>query len=49
MWRAVVPLFQFAVDCWLGLGAFALISFVGCGLCRQSTPRYERKRESLNT
>ena len=32
MWRVLVPLIQFAIDCWLGLAAFALISLVACGL-----------------
>jgi len=32
MWRALIPLLRFAFDCWLGLGAFALISCLVCGL-----------------
>jgi hypothetical protein len=32
MWRALVPLLRFVFDCWLGLGAFALISSVAFGL-----------------
>lgn len=32
MWRGLVPFVQFVVDCWLGLGAFALVSVTACGL-----------------
>jgi len=35
MWRVLVPLLRFAFDCWLGLGAFALVSLLACG-CRAS-------------
>ena len=30
--RILEPLFRFAFDCWLGLGAFAVVSFLACGL-----------------
>jgi hypothetical protein len=32
MWRILVPLLQFACDCWLALAVFALISSLLCGL-----------------
>ncbi len=48
MWRALVPLFRFAFDCWLGLGAFALISSLALGLWGFATLRYPRKPASLH-
>jgi len=45
MWRAVVPLFRFAFDCWLGLGAFAVLSFLACGLWGLASLRYQKKEE----
>jgi hypothetical protein len=40
MWRVLVPLLRFTFDCWLGLGAFALISFLVCGLSAIVTLRH---------
>jgi len=48
MWRVLVPLFRFAFDCWLALGAFALISFLVCGLWGIVTLRHNRKPESFH-
>jgi hypothetical protein len=39
MWRVLVPLLRFAFDCWLGLGVFALISSLVCGLLGIATIR----------
>jgi hypothetical protein len=43
MWRALVPLFKFAMDCWIGLGVFALMMFLLCALWGGSTLRRLRK------
>jgi hypothetical protein len=48
MWRVLVPLFRFAFDCWLGLGAFALVSFLVCGLWGIATLPYHWKSESFH-
>jgi len=40
MWRVLVPLLRFAFDCWLGLGAFALVSLLACGLSGIATLRH---------
>jgi len=42
MWRVLVPLLRFAFDCWLGLGAFALVSFLACGLSGIATLRHNQ-------
>ena len=42
MWRVLVPLLRFAFDCWLGLGAFALISSLVCGLSGIATLRHNQ-------
>jgi hypothetical protein len=47
MWRIVLPFFQFAVDCMLGLGAFALISVLVCGIWESASWRRYRRHESF--
>jgi hypothetical protein len=42
MWRALIPLLRFAFDCWLGLGAFAVISLLVCGLSAIATNQWLR-------
>jgi hypothetical protein len=42
MWRVLVPLLRFTFDCWLGLGAFALISSLACGLSGIATLRHNQ-------
>src|SRR5450759_4002811 len=39
MWWVLVPLLRFTFDCWLGLGAFAVISFLACGVWGIATLR----------
>jgi hypothetical protein len=43
MWRIVLPLLQFAMECWLGLGAFtvlaAIVLAVGAGLAHRPVRR----------
>jgi hypothetical protein len=34
MWRILLPFLRFAIDCWLGLGAFAVMSACSAD-CRQ--------------
>jgi len=46
MWRIMLPFLQFAVDCVLGLGAFALIAILICGLW-ESASRRHRRHESF--
>jgi hypothetical protein len=48
MWRVLVPLLRFAFDCWLGLGAFALVSFLACGLSGIATLRHNQWLESFH-
>ena len=45
MWRALVPLFRFAMDCWIGLGVSALMLFLLCILWGGSTVRRFRKTQ----
>jgi hypothetical protein len=47
MWRIVLPLVQFVVDCLLGLGAFALIAILVCGIWERAYYRRTRRRESF--
>jgi hypothetical protein len=47
MWRIVVPFMQFAVDCLLGLGAFALIAILLCGIWERANYRRPRRYESF--
>ena len=47
MWRVLVPLLRFALDCWLGLGAFAVILFLACGLWGIATLRHKPKVRSF--
>src|SRR5882672_11338985 len=48
MWRVLVPLLRFAFDCWLGLGAFALISSLVCGLSGIATLRHNQWLRSFH-
>jgi hypothetical protein len=48
MWRILVPLLRFAFDCWLGLGAFALISSLACGLSAIATLRHNQWLRSFH-
>jgi hypothetical protein len=47
MWRVLVPLFRFAFDCWLGLGAFAVISALAFGVWGFATHRHNTKLRSF--
>ena len=47
MWRIVLPLLEFAVYCLLGLGAFALIAVIVCGLWECTTSRAHHRDESI--
>lgn len=47
MWRIVLPFVQFVVDCLLGLGAFALIAILICGLWEGAHYRRTRRQESF--
>jgi hypothetical protein len=43
MWRIILPLFEFAVDCSLALAAFAVLSVLVCGIWESAKwPRYRR-------
>ena len=48
MWRVLVPLLQFACDCWLALGVFALISSLVCGLSGIATLRHKQWLRSFH-
>jgi len=48
MWRVLVPLLRFAFDCWLGLGAFALVSLLACGLSGIATLRHNQWLRSFH-
>jgi hypothetical protein len=48
MWRVLVPLLRFAFDCWLGLGAFALVSILACGLWGIATFRHNQWLKSFH-
>jgi hypothetical protein len=48
MWRVLVPLLQFASDCWLALGVFALIASVVCGLSGIATLRHKQWLRSFH-
>jgi len=48
MWRVLVPLLRFALDCWLGLGAFALVSLLACGLSGIATLRHNQWLRSFH-
>jgi hypothetical protein len=48
MWRVLIPLLQFAFDCLLGLGAFALISTLVCGLSGIATFRHNQWLRSFH-
>jgi hypothetical protein len=47
MWRIMLPFLQFAIDCFLGLGAFALIAILICGLWESARQRQHRRYESF--
>jgi hypothetical protein len=47
MWRIMLPFLQFAVDCVLGLGAFALIAILICGMWEGARRRNHRRYESF--
>jgi len=47
MWRILLPFVQFVVDCLLGLGAFALIAILACGLWGRANNRRKRRPESF--
>jgi len=47
MWRMILPLLQFAVDCVLGLAAFALLSTLICGVWETASWRRHRHHESF--
>jgi hypothetical protein len=48
MWRIVLPFLQFAVDCVLGLGAFALIAILACAMWESANwRRHHRRHESF--
>jgi hypothetical protein len=47
MWGILLPFLRFAVDCWLGLGAFAVMSALFCGLWAGAADRHHRGHESL--
>jgi len=48
MWWVLVPLLRFTFDCWLGLGAFAVISFLACGVWGIATLRHKPKLRSFS-
>src|ERR1700757_4072544 len=48
MWRVLVPLLQFVFDCWLLLGAFALISSLAVGLWGIATHRHTPRLRSFS-
>jgi hypothetical protein len=48
MWRVLVPLLRFAFDCWLGLGVFALIASLVCGLSGIATLRHKQWLRSFH-
>jgi hypothetical protein len=48
LWWVLVPLLRFTFDCWLGLGAFAVISFLACGLWGMATLRHKPKLRSFS-
>ena len=48
MWRILVPFLQFAVDCWLGLGAVTVFCFLLFGIGVSVTHRsYRRNHTSI--
>jgi hypothetical protein len=47
MWRILLPFLRFAIDCLLGLGAFAVMSALLCGLWAGTADRPHRQRDSL--
>ena len=47
MWRILLPFVQFAVDCLLALGAFALIGILVCGIWASADYRRNRRHESF--
>ena len=47
MWRIIVPFLQFAIDCLLGLAAFALLSTVICGVWETASWRRHRGHDSF--
>jgi hypothetical protein len=47
MWRIMLPFLQFVADCVLGLGAFAIISVLICGIWEGATLRRYRRHGSF--
>jgi hypothetical protein len=45
MWRIIVPLLQFAVDCLLGLAAFAVLATLICGVWESASWRRNHHHE----
>lgn len=47
MWRILLPFLQFVADCVLGLGAFALMSVLLCGVWESAASRRYRRHDSF--